>query len=376
MKVALLGTLVSSVMNFRLELIKQLVAEKNEVFVFCVDYDESSRMKIREMGGIPVSYSLSRSGINPIRDLLDTWKLASQLKEISPDIVFSYFVKPVIFGTIAAWLAGVKRRIGMLEGLGYVFTDLPTGLSWKQKLLRKIQIYLYRVALPLLDKLIFLNHDDPVDLLKKNLIKVKSVNVLGGIGVDLKKYAFNEKNIESHITFIFVGRLLAEKGIKEYIAAAEAVKIRFPAVRFVVLGGLDEENPGGLSRVELERLTAAGIVEYPGHVTSVKEWLVDSSVFVLPSYYREGVPCSTQEAMAVGRAVITTDMPGCRETVIDGVNGYLVQRWDSTDLAEKMLRFVENPELINKMGFESRLIAEKHFDALEVNSRLIKMIKS
>lgn len=375
MKVALLGTLVSSVMNFRLELIKQLVAEKNEVFVFCVDYDESSRMKIREMGGIPVSYSLSRSGINPIRDFLDTWKLVSQLKEISPDIVFSYFVKPVIFGTIAAWLAGVKRRIGMLEGLGYVFTDLPTGLSRKQKLLRKIQIYLYRVALPLLDKLIFLNHDDPVDLLKKNLIKVKSVNVLGGIGVDLKKYAFNERNIESHITFIFVGRLLAEKGIKEYIAAAEAVKIRCPAVRFVVLGGLDEENPGGLSRVELERLTAAGIVEYPGHVTSVKEWLVDSSVFVLPSYYREGVPCSTQEAMAVGRAVITTDMPGCRETVIDGVNGYLVQRWDSTDLAEKMLRFVENPELINKMGFESRCIAEKRFDALEVNARLIEMIK-
>lgn len=375
MKIALVGTLVSSVMNFRLELIRQLVFEKHDVFVFCVDYDDSSRMKIQELGAIPISYSLNRSGLNPIRDLIDTWNLACQLKKISPDIVFSYFVKPVIFGTVAAWLAGIRRRVGMLEGLGYVFTDLPTGLSRKQKILRKIQIYLYRVALPLLDKLIFLNPDDPVDLITKNFIKVKSISVLGGIGVDLKKYAYNEKKIEDPITFIFVGRLLAEKGIKEYIAAAESIKKRYPTVRFIVLGGLDEENPGGLSRIELERLTTAGIVEYPGHATSVKEWLVDSSVFVLPSYYREGVPCSTQEAMAVGRAVITTDVPGCRETVVDGVNGYLIQRWNAAELAEKMLRFVENPGLINKMGFESRCIAETRFDALEVNARLIEMIK-
>lgn len=296
------------------------------------------------------------------------------LKEIAPEVVFSYFVKPVIFGTAASKLAGVPRRIGMLEGLGYVFTDLPTGVSRKQALLRKVQVFLYRMTLPWLDKLIFLNPDDPVDLLERYGLSARDVCVLGGIGVDLQKYAYVPPNIEKPPSFIFVGRLLAEKGIKEYVAAAKKVKNLHPEVRFVVLGGLDEENPGGLSRLELDDLIASGVVEYPGHVNSVREWLADSSVFVLPSSYREGVPCSTQEAMAIGRAVITTDVPGCRETVVDGINGYLVPRWNAEALAQKMLCFVGEPALAARMGEESRRLAEDRFDAEKVNQRLIQML--
>lgn len=373
MKLVLLGTVSASVFNFRTALIKALVARSYTVYVFCVDYDDDSRKKIRALGAIPVDYSLNRTGLNPLRDVFDTWKLFRQLKKIAPDVVLSYFVKPVIFGSIAARMAAVPRNIGMLEGLGYVFTDLPTGLKFKQKILRWIQVFLYRLSLPKLDRLIFLNPDDSKDLLNRNGLNVKNVSILGGIGVDLETYPYTPLNYQEVPSFIFVGRLLAEKGINEYVAAAKKVKISHPEARFVVLGGLDEENPGGISRRELDDLIASGVIEYPGHVSSVRKWLADASVFVLPSY-REGVPCSTQEAMAVGRAVITTDVPGCRETVVDGVNGYLVPRWDADALAQKLLSFVDDPSLAVRMGRESRRLAEERFDAIKVNERLIWML--
>lgn len=373
MKLVLLGTVSASVFNFRTSLIKELVARNHTVYVLCVDYDYVSREKIVALGAIPVDYSLNRAGVNPIRDLVDTWKLFRQLKKIAPDVVLSYFVKPVIFGSIAARMAAVPRNIGMLEGLGYVFTDLPTGLKRKQIILRWVQVFLYRLALPGLDRLIFLNPDDSADLLSRNGLKAKNVSILGGIGVDLKKYPYMPLDSQKSPSFIFVGRLLAEKGINEYVAAAKKVKSLHPEARFVVLGGLDEENPGGLSCLELDDLIASGVVEYPGHVSSVVQWLTDASVFVLPSY-REGVPCSTQEAMAVGRAVITTDVPGCRETVVDGVNGYLVPRWDAEALAQKMLCLVSDPALVARMGEESRRLAEQRFDAEKINARLIQML--
>lgn len=372
-KLVLLGTVSASVFNFRTSLIKELVARNHTVYVLCVDYDDVSREKIVALGAIPVDYTLNRAGLNPIRDLVDTWKLFRQLKKIAPDVVLSYFVKPVIFGSIAARMAAVPRNIGMLEGLGYVFTDLPDGLKRKQRILRWVQVFLYRLALPGLDRLIFLNPDDSTDLLNRNGLKAKNVSILGGIGVDLEKYPYTPLDAQRSPSFIFVGRLLAEKGINEYVAAAKKVKNLHPEARFVVLGGLDEENPGGLSRLELDDLIASGVVEYPGHVSSVIQWLTDASVFVLPSY-REGVPCSTQEAMAVGRAVITTDVPGCRETVVDGVNGYLVPRWDAEALAQKMLCLVRDPALVARMGEESRRLAEQRFDAEKVNVRLIQML--
>lgn len=373
MKIALIGTVVSSVFNFRMGLIKSLCEKGHLVYVLCVNFDEASKNIIKSLGAIPVDYELNRAGVNPFRDLQDTWSLSKLLRKISPDVVLSYFVKPVIFGTAAAKLAGVPRRIGMLEGLGYVFTDLPSGISKKQAFLRKVQVFLYQVTLPWLDRLIFLNPDDPVDLLEGNGLRVPDVRVLGGIGVDLQRYAYVQPDIKKPPCFIFVGRLLAEKGINEYVAAAKKVKNLHPEARFVVLGGLDEENPGGLSRLELDDLIASGVVEYPGHVSSVIQWLTDASIFVLPSY-REGVPCSTQEAMAVGRAVITTDVPGCRETVVDGVNGYLVPRWDAEALAQKMLCLVRDPALVARMGEESRRLAEQRFDAEKVNARLIQML--
>ncbi len=211
----------------------------------------------------------------------------------------------------------------MLEGLGFTFTEQPFPLPFKTKLIRWVQVQLYRLSVPLLDKIIFLNPDDPKDLLEKYSIKSKKTEILGAIGLDLTNYAFVQPDTSKR-RFIFIGRLLAEKGINEYIGAAKLVKQQYPDAEFVVLGGLDEGNPGGLKKAQLEALIKENIIIYPGHVNDVPRWIAEASVFVLPSY-REGVPRSTQEAMAIGRAVITTDVPGCKETVEHGVNGFIVR---------------------------------------------------
>lgn len=227
-----------------------------------------------------------------------------------------------------------------------------------------------------MDKIIFLNPDDPIDLIEKNHIKHKkdAIKVLGAIGLNLDSYCYQKWDEEALVSFIFIARLLAEKGIFEYAEAAKIVKQKYSNIIFTVIGGLDEENPNALTKPQLEELIAQNIIEYHGFVNNVAEHIKNNAVFVLPSYYREGVPRSTQEAMAIGRPVITTDVPGCRETVKEGVNGFLVPKWRPEILAEKMICFIENPEKINQMGQESHNIALEQFDADKVNQKLCKLL--
>lgn len=372
MKVAIIGTTASSVCGFRRDLISQLVSNGVEVFALAVDFDDSSRDFIQALGATPVDFTLRRSSLNPFSDLADMWKLSRVLKKIGPDVVLSYFSKPVIYGTLAAKISRVPRRVGMLEGLGYTFTDHPFPSPFKTKIIRWIQVLLYRISFRYIDEVIFLNHDDVQDLVIKNKIKVSAVTVLGPIGLDLADYPFSPP-VTDPIRFIFVGRLLVEKGIREFVEAARIVKVSHPNSEFVVLGGLDEVNPGGLSKNAFNELIDEGLVIYPGHVADVARWISDSSVFVLPSY-REGFPRSTQEAMAIGRAVITSDAPGCRDSIIDGLNGFLVPRWSSDKLADKMLFFIDNPDAVTEMGKESYCIAREKFDCHKVNLKLMNLV--
>ena len=374
LKIVIIGTVASSILGFRANLIKALLEQQHSVYAFVSEYSQDELNAIAALGAIPITYELNRGGINPLADTKATYALFKKIKEIAPDLVFSYFSKPVIFGTLAAKLAKVPRVIGMLEGLGYAFTEQPEGLSKKAQLIKSIQVLLYKIALPQLDKIIFLNPDDPKDLLETYHIKVKQLDVLGGIGLDLDEYNYQPiDNTDLPISFLFIGRMLKEKGIHDFIAAAKIVKQSYPNVQFTVLGAIDSSNPGALQQSELDSLISLNIINYPGQVDNVQKWIAASHIFVLPSY-REGVPRSTQEAMAIGRAVITTDVPGCRETVIDGVNGFLVEKWNPQALAEKMIYFIEHPEEIKKMGYESYKIAQDKFDSHKVNKRLINML--
>lgn len=368
--IVFIGTIASSIYDFRADLIRSLLKQGHQIYAFTSQYNAEDINKIEQLGAIPVTYTLNRGGLNPLADIVATYQLLKKIKHINPDVVFSYFAKPVIFGTLAAKLAKVPRVIGMLEGLGYTFTEQPEGLSHKTKFIRYIQVFLYKMALPMLDQLIFLNPDDPKDLLETYSIKVKKVVILGGIGLNLQEYPYQPvDDISLPIKFLFIGRLLKEKGIHEFVQAAKLVKKQYPKTQFTILGQIDTFNIGALQQAELDDLIASCVVEYRGQVNNVKDWITNSHVFVLPSY-REGVPRSTQEAMAIGRAIITTDVPGCRETVIQNRNGFIIPRWDSKTLAEYMIYFIENPKQIRFMGDESHKIAIDKFDVEKVNQRL------
>lgn len=372
MKIFIIGNVASMMINFRRELILEFIRCEFEVYCLVSDYDEKSREAIKNLGAIPIDYSLNSKGLNPLKDIVALFDLIKIIKHYKPDVVFSFFVKPVIFGAIAARITKVSRIVGMIEGLGGAFTKHKNGQSLKTKLIRYIQIMLYKISLPLLDKLIFLNKDDENDLIKKYRISVKNIQILGPIGVDLDKFKYSMAPMKP-VSFIFIARLLAEKGVFEYLEAAKIIKQKYKDTKFYILGSFDEANPFGLKKQELQEYLKNDIVAYPGFVNDVNRWIEKSSIFVLPSY-REGYPRSTQEAMSIGRAVITTNSVGCKESVIDGVNGFLIPPYDYKFLANKMEYFIQNPNEINKMGLESRKIAEQNFDIHKINKRLINLI--
>lgn len=371
MRFVLISSQAFSLVNFRGALIAHLVAKENEVFAIAPDFDEQTRTAVLALGATPIDCSFNRTGMNPFSDGVSTLKLAFLLRRLKPDATLGYFIKPVIFGTLAAWLAGVPKRVAMIEGLGYVFTSSGEREPLRRRVLRSLVSILYRFALARAHSVIFLNGDDIREFVSAGVVQESKVVSLGGIGVDLDAWAWAAP-VTQPVTFLLVARLLREKGIVEYAEAARIIKAHHPDVRFMLLGALDP-NPGSLALAEVQAWVAQGLLEWPGHV-DVKPWLAQASVYVLPSY-REGVPRSTQEAMAMGRAVITTNAPGCRETVDDGVNGLLVPVRDVPALVAAMLRFIQNPELIASMGLESRRLAQERFDVVKVNAHLMSILE-
>lgn len=369
-RIAIITSHAPSLINFRTSFIRTLCRSNSKVFALAPNFDAASRATIMALGAVPVDFSMARTGMNPVYDAWNTLKLTRLLRRLQPDITLGYFIKPVIFGSIAAFLAGVPRRFAMVEGLGFVFTDTGNPLTLRRQMLKKLVMWLYKIGMSCADRVIFLNPDDQAEFVNAGLLPASKSFLLGGIGIDLSQWPMWPPVTES-VTFLLVARLLREKGIEQYAAAARIVKDRYPQARFILLGGLDE-NPGSISATDVQAWANEGILEWHGHVP-VQAWLKQTSVYVLPSY-REGVPVSTQEAMAMGRAVITTDVPGCRETVVDGVNGFLVPVRNPEALAQKMCVFIEQPELITTMGAESRRLAEERFDVHKVNARLLGLI--
>ncbi len=305
--------------------------------------------------------------MNPICDLVNAWRLAILLKRSKVDASLAYFIKPVIFGNVAAFFARVPKRFCMIEGLGYVFTPSGGHEPIRRKILRMLVSLLYKLSLLHAHRVFLLNEDDIAEMLNRGLLRHAQVVKLNGIGIDLAQW-MPTPAVSQPITFLLAARLLREKGIVEYAEAARVVKSKFPNTRFILLGSVDP-NPGSLKPDEVNLWVNEGLLEWPGHVP-VQSWLTRASVYVLPSY-REGVPRSTQEAMAMGRAVITTDAPGCRETVVHGLNGFLVPVRDAVALADAMMRFIKQPELIETMGKASRALAVERFDVHKVNAVML-----
>lgn len=364
---AIIGNQAFSLLNFRSPLIRDIVSRGYIVYALAPDFDESTEEQVRQIGAVPISISLSRTGLNPARDLRDVVKLTRVLARLQPETVLSFSIKPVVYGTLAARFAGVRRRYALIAGLGYAFGESARSTK-KAKILHSLARGLYKLSLSQVRCVFMQNPDDAIDFVRMGIISRDKIQQVNGTGVDLSAWPALTP-VEKPVTFLLAARLLAQKGIVEYAQAARIVKSKFPETRFILLGALDS-NPDGIARPLVERWVEEGTLEWAGHV-DVRPWLEQASVYVLPSYYREGIPRSIQEALASGRPVITTDAPGCRETVVDGLNGILVPPRDVDALVRAMLTFHEQPELVQLMGRESRLIAEEKFDVRNINSIMI-----
>ncbi|MBV7433504.1 glycosyltransferase family 4 protein [Cardiobacteriaceae bacterium TAE3-ERU3] len=376
-RIAIIGNDAGTMLNFRGDLIVDLLGKQFSVFCVVNKATSEQEKKLQSMGAEVYHYKLNSKGLNPFKDLSSIIWLWNFFREKEIDIAFPYFVKPVIFTSIAAKISGTSRCIGMIEGLGNAFVSnmkSNIGTRIKSHIIKKIQVILYNLSLPFLDVLVLLNRDDKKDLIDHYGIRVKKVVVLGGIGVDLTRFKYSPYDESRPVTFLFIARLLREKGVMEFLRAASLVKSKYPFVQFNVLGSFEEHNTFALSKTELEEYIDNDIVRYLGFVDDVVTEIADSSVFVLPSFYREGVPRSIQEAMAIGRPIITTDVPGCRDTVNEGENGFLIPPHDVVALEEAMIKFIETPELINNMGRVSRKLAEQLYDVQKVNARLINIL--
>jgi glycosyltransferase involved in cell wall biosynthesis len=310
---------------------------------------------------------MQRTGTNPLSDLVSMVWLVRLLRRRRPGIVLNYGIKPVIYGGMAARLARVPRIFGMITGLGHAYTTQ----SVKTRLMRGLVTRLYRIGVSLSERVFFQNPDDEAEFLQRRILKdpTKAVRI-NGSGVNLD--TFPEKPLpEGTPVFLFIGRLLTEKGIAEFVEAATWLKKRHSEARFVAVGPFDPNLPHSVASSDLETWRGLGTVEFIGGVKDVRPWLAQCTVFVLPSY-REGTPRSVLEAMSVGRPIVTSDAPGCRETVVDGQNGFLVPPRQAAPLAEAMERFLEDPGLVAKMAAESRRIAEEKYDVRKVNRVILE----
>jgi glycosyltransferase involved in cell wall biosynthesis len=306
---------------------------------------------------------LARTVINPLKDLRTFYRYYRVIGNMKPDVIFAYGAKPVIYGLPAGKMAGVQGRFGMITGLGTVFIRRDRGWS---SLLRIIVTALYRNAFRCAQQVFFQNPDDIADF-KRSRIIVDDRKVVRTMGSGVNLTRFERFPLpEGPPTFLFIGRLLTEKGLAEFCGAAEIVKKGRPDCRFIAVGYHDPKLPHSVSPAQLKAWKRTGVVEFPGGVSDVRPSLRACSVFVLPSY-REGTPRSALEAMATGRAIITTNAPGCRETVRHGENGFLVPVRDVNALAEAMGRFLENPALIIDMGEVSYKRVKEDYDVRTVN---------
>ena len=304
--------------------------------------------------------------MNPLKEVRTITTLASRLRSHHADVYFGYTIKPVLYGPIAATIARVPMRCVMVSGVGYTFLGQE---RWQRRLLSQAVRSMYRVALSLCQVVFFQNPDDLAEFEAHNLLPRHAKRVIvNGSGVDLDAYDCRPLPTGPPLV-LYAGRLLRDKGILELVEAARIVRATRPEVRFQLLGYLDP-NPASITRAQVDAWVHEGLVEYLGETSDVRPYLTAATALVLPSH-REGTPRSVLEALAMGRPVVVTDVPGCRETVVDGENGYLVPVRDPRALAAGILRLLSDDDKLRQMATCARALAERKYDARHVSAAML-----
>lgn len=371
-KILFIASYAASLVTFRFYLLKAFIAQGYEVYACAPEDGDPINNDVAErLANINVKFiliPLRRTGLDPLSDLKYLFKLTGLIRSLKVSAVFSYTIKPVIYGSIAAKLAGTKQIYSMITGLGYVYATN----SFKCSVLRKLTTPLLKLAARCNRYIYFQNKDNLQDFCSLGIIKnIKKTLIVNGSGVNIDD--FTPAPYPPQLVFILVARMLKNKGIYEFIEAAQIIKKQFPETRFIMVGW-EDKNPDAIHKNELETLIKSSTIEYLGRLIDVRPAIAQASVFVLPSY-AEGTPRAILEAMAMARPIITTDVPGCRETVIEGENGFLVPKQDSVALASAMQRFIDDQTIISRMGEKSRKMAVEKYDVHKVNQVILNSIE-
>lgn len=365
MTILIISAKNKTVFNFRGDLIKDMIAKGNNVYVTGPNkeyIDDIMALGVKDFIEVP-SIKDNTSIKNDLRYLS---LLKKVIKKLHPDIVFSYNIKPVIYGSIAARAEGVPHIFSMVTGLGRVYAKN----GFKTKIIRLITNCLYKTAFKGCEKVIFQNGDDVDELVNSGILSRQKACVVNGSGVNMER--FTKTNIPEKPVFLMVSRIIREKGVLEYCAAAREIRKKNPEATCILLGGFDS-SIGALRKDDIQEYIDDGSIVFPGEVKDPVSFYSKASVFVLPSYYREGLPRTILEAMACGKPIITTDWTGCREAVIDGRNGFLIPIRNTTLLVQKMLMLCDC-ELAQNYGEMSYCLCKEKYRVEIVNQQMREII--
>ncbi len=364
-KFIIIGSESSSIILFRSKLIENISDLNFDVVAVSNPISSNLKSTFSNLGLRHRVIKFRRRSFNPLWDILSLFSLIKLFREEKPDIVLAYTIKPIIWGGIASLF--IKTNFfALVTGLGYAFN----GESLFRNLIKKLVIFLYKFAMLNSQKVIFQNRDNLDVFIKNKIVNNAKTALVNGSGVDIEFY--KKTNIPNEVRFIQVSRLLGEKGVREYCHAAEIVKKKYPNTIFYLLGE-EDYSLDGVPISEIKRWQNKNVINYIKPVDDVRPYLSDCSVCVLASYH-EGIPRSVLEAMSMGRAILTTDAPGCRETVESGKNGFLVRVGDVNDLVEKMTWFINNQDSIATMGNESYKIAMQKYDVKIINNTMLEIM--
>lgn len=364
MKVLLLSSHTPSYFWFRVDMMKDMLLAGWEVVAAGQMPEAEWSDKFSEIGVRYRQIDVVRNGLNPLGDITTLKEIKRLLTEERPDKIFAFQAKTIVYGAMAARQMGITEFYPMVGGLGSIFR----GHGLKNKVLRAIMLRLYKQAFTKSRKVFFQNNDDKKVMVDAGLLPESQIVMIHGSGVNLHNFAVVD--IPQSPAFLYIGRLIKDKGVCEYLESCRKIKqILGDKVRCMLVGPFDS-NPSALKPQELQPLIDSGVIEYFGEQSDVRPFIAQASIYVLPSYH-EGTPKTVLENMAMGRPIITTDVPGCRETVVNGINGYLVQAKNVDALVDKMKYLAQHPDLVLKMGRKSREMAESTFDVNAVNRTIL-----
>ena len=357
-KIILSGNTAWGMYNFRGKLMEHLVRVGYDVYV-SAPYDDVYSPRIEQLGCHFVHIPIDAKGTNPITDLLLIWKYFRLFRKIKPKASITYTIKPNIYASIAARSANISF-LPVTTGLGYIFLH--------NNLVSKIAKALYQFAFNGATKVWFLNVDDMRTFKDSHLVDENKIELLHGEGIDTSHLPFVplEKD-KGDFTFLLIGRMIADKGLYEFEEAARLLKPKYPYANFYLLGPLWKENPAAVSEEQLDSWNKEGNVRWLGATDDVREYIKMTDTVVLSSSYREGIPFTLMEGACMGRPLIATDIPGCRDVVINGKNGFLCEVKNAKSLASAMERIlIASHEERQRMGNEGRKLMEEEFDIAHI----------